>query len=439
MADLVTQRKEMYEAEKVGPGRPLKLDEGQEVTGQSAPLSEEGNLACMTTIDISRIGYHEVVLLQDPNEMQEYVERVASEMQPGLSLVLKGSFADKSALEDFLMQCSHGEFRYQKALQVARCVRLPSLHKLLDELPTLPWVEVQRPLEQVYEALLGQREDVDETATVLHLCLRSMKQLKPGSQASTLRGPPVWTFETSRQSSPEIFVTAGAAGASHRFLPPEQRPRQRTDTADSVQAKGPHQAGLEGEHEGQVSDDEAPASEESTGDDQETEALARQEGLSDRRSDASFSSSSLNEEPLREAGFEDATVGMSEPLTEEGYQAVASLRSGPAMAAFVRRVLMEEGGEVISSAGLLDFAQGFSGELGQPQSFVALQEALLRSPNWARFQTVNQGKLFVDRWFDGASKVFSVRHNIELNKYLAIVAEYPEHFQQHVETRRDNF
>ncbi|CAE7738560.1 unnamed protein product, partial [Symbiodinium microadriaticum] len=54
---------------------------------------------------------------------------------------------------------------------VARCVRLPSLHKLLDELPTLPWVEVQRPLEQVYEALLGQREDVDETATVLHLCL----------------------------------------------------------------------------------------------------------------------------------------------------------------------------------------------------------------------------------------------------------------------------
>ncbi|CAE7240369.1 vps13A, partial [Symbiodinium sp. CCMP2592] len=81
------------------------------------------------------------------------------------------------------------------------------------------------------------------------------------------------------------------------------------------------------------------------------------------------------------------------------------------MAAFVRRVLMEEGGEVISSAGLLDFAQGFSGELGQPQSFVALHEALLRSPNWARFQTVSQGKLFVDRWFDGASKVFSVRES----------------------------
>ena len=28
------------------------------------------------------------------------------------------------------------------ATKVARCVRLPSLHKLLDELPTLPWVEV---------------------------------------------------------------------------------------------------------------------------------------------------------------------------------------------------------------------------------------------------------------------------------------------------------
>eukprot|EP00439_Symbiodinium_sp_Y106_P030874 s3433_g3.t1 len=50
--DLATHRKEMYEAEKVGPGRPLKLDEGQEVNGQSAPLSEEG--------------YHEVVLLQEP-------------------------------------------------------------------------------------------------------------------------------------------------------------------------------------------------------------------------------------------------------------------------------------------------------------------------------------------------------------------------------------
>ena len=29
-----------------------------------------------------------LIVAQDPNEMQEYVERVASEMQPGLSLVL---------------------------------------------------------------------------------------------------------------------------------------------------------------------------------------------------------------------------------------------------------------------------------------------------------------------------------------------------------------
>jgi len=428
LQDLATHRKEMYEAEKVGPGRPLKLDEGQEVNGQSAPLSEEG--------------YHEVVLLQDPSEMQQYVTRVASDM--------KGSFTDKPALEDFLTQfgwegsvqslrllrqalilkrivpepkpvltnagrqrasiCPLTMVSFLKALLsagglaaadaditsfVARCVRLPSLHKLLDELPTLPWVEVQKPLEQVYEALLGQREDVDETATVLHLCLRrallqqeqqqpkSLKQLKPSSL--DLRNISAELARDLRDGRGCRTWAELSEQASHRFLPPDQRPRQRTDTADSVQ----------------VSDDEAPASE----DDQETEALARHQGfsgLSDKKSDASFSSSSLNE---------DATVGMSEPLTEEGYQAVASLRSGPAMAAFVRRVLMEEGGEVISSAGLLDFAQGFSGELGEPQSFVALHEALLRSPNWARFQTVSQGKLFVDRWFDGASKVFSVRES----------------------------
>eukprot|EP00439_Symbiodinium_sp_Y106_P000666 s3433_g1.t1 len=67
------------------------------------------------------------------------------------------------------------------------------------------------------------------------------------------------------------------------------------------------------------------------------------------------------------------------------------------MAAFVRRVLMEEGGEVISSAGLLDFAQGFSGELGEPQSFVALHEALLRSPNWVRFQCLGRHRYGCDR------------------------------------------
>ena len=39
------------QADKVGPGLALKLDEGEEVTAASAPLSEEG--------------FHDVVLMQD--------------------------------------------------------------------------------------------------------------------------------------------------------------------------------------------------------------------------------------------------------------------------------------------------------------------------------------------------------------------------------------
>ena len=38
--------------------------------------------------------------------------------------------------------------------QVAGCVRLPSLHKLLDELPALPWVEVEGLLREM-EHVIG--------------------------------------------------------------------------------------------------------------------------------------------------------------------------------------------------------------------------------------------------------------------------------------------
>ncbi|CAE7232632.1 unnamed protein product [Symbiodinium natans] len=424
LQDLATHRKEMYEAERVGPsGRPLKLDEGQEVDGKSAPLSEEG--------------YHEVVVLQDTKEMETFVKRVAADMN--------GSFPNESALEEFLKHFGWEDLRllrqalimkhivpepkpvltnegrqqasicpltmvsFLKALlsagglaatdadisdYVAGCVRLPSLHHLLDELPKLSWVEAQRPLELVYEALLGQREDVDETATVLHLCLRRallQQEKQQPKSAKQLQSPSLDLRSASKTLARELRAGQGyrtwaelSEQAMRRFLPPEQQPRQRAETADSVQVLGVKRLGIE---DGQVSDDEAPGSE----DDQETEAPPSQG--QEKKSAAGPSGGAGRHLASVGSAIEVQFLELREPRipSQKVFRACISRAE-----AFVRRLLAEEGGEVINPAGLLDFAQCFSGELGQPQSFVALHEALLRSPGWARFRHLGRDESWMN-------------------------------------------
>ena len=74
-------------------------------------------------------------------------------------------------------------------------------------------------------------------------------------------------------------------------------------------------------------------------------------------------------------------------------------------------------------------SQTLAGQPSSNESFQSLREANCSTYSAARHRLV--------RGFSFQTDLDALVQ--ELNKYLAIVAEYPEDFQQHVETRRDNF
>ncbi|CAJ1397586.1 unnamed protein product [Effrenium voratum] len=281
-------------------------------------------------------------------------------------------------IKELLGSCGLAADDGDVAAFVARSSRLPALSQLLEELPAMSWARSVRTLAQAYEDLLAQRDNVDETANVLHLLLRrALLQLENEQPklAASLKSAGLESL--SRSLARQLRSGQGARSWAELMDQAKQcMPQSRRGTLDSAQG----------------SDDETALPEE---DEEPAELLRSNSALSEgRRSDAPFA--------------EDATVGMSEPLTQEGYQNVQSLLSENAMAAFVRKLLVEQGGEVLSQEGLVEFARGC---LDDSTPFPRVQEELLQGPKWAGFRKTGRGKLFVDRWFDGVSKVFSARES----------------------------
>lgn len=122
-------------------------------------------------------------------------------------------------------------------------------------------------------------------------------------------------------------------------------------------------------------------------------AMSYMEGAADALLSSSSSSVSSNgsgteltelrptESVVRERRAPPPGIGSLMPLTEAGYRRVASRRSDEEMQAFIRRVLRQQGLDVVDETGLSSFAKFFSGT-SAVQSLAALKVDLFGAP-WA--------------------------------------------------------
>jgi len=85
-----------------------------------------------------------------------------------------------------------------------------------------------------------------------------------------------------------------------------------------------------------------------------------------------------------------ASTGSTAPLTQDGYESVAALKSNPEMSAFIRRVVSNMHRTVVDEGGLAGFVPFFSGVQGV-QNFQSLEDEILSVP-WADFTWVQKGK-----------------------------------------------
>eukprot|EP00931_Biecheleriopsis_adriatica_P062928 TRINITY_DN38029_c0_g1_i1.p1 TRINITY_DN38029_c0_g1~~TRINITY_DN38029_c0_g1_i1.p1 ORF type:complete len:2442 (+),score=383.62 TRINITY_DN38029_c0_g1_i1:882-7328(+) len=422
--DVATHCKELYDADDVSPCQPLNLNEGQEVTGRSAPLTEAG--------------YHDVVLLQSDDATREFVERVARE--------LNGHFKDANALVEFAKRysgedailslrqmrqemialgiapapkpvltdtgcsaaslCTQTMFDFVKALlasgglackdeellaYVSKLARLPSLQQQLDELPRMSWVEAKQPVDEAFAALLASPDLAPATAaTVLHLCLR--RELL--RQKETTSGKLVSAKLQTTASRLAHEICSGQRLSWKDVL--EEATKSDTCRSVSTMSASRPRSVTQGSARGEACED-SPA--------QLSEPEEQIEGGAPGSS-------------TRAPASANATVGMSEPLSEEGYLTVASLGCDEAMAAFIRRILADEGGEVLDQRGLARFAKHWCARASalnvlEERTLVQLREELQRevrrNENWLRFGIAARGKLFVRRSFDGVSRVIAIR------------------------------
>eukprot|EP00913_Durusdinium_trenchii_P016839 g15829.t1 len=237
--------------------------------------------------------------------------------------------------------------------------RLPNLLQLLEKLPEEVWVKKERTPEQAFQDLLAV-SDVEHTANALHLLVRTRGfrigriwrvleedlAVQPKSVSTTEVHALAKEMANGLRNGqwPQGDAELGAVGIGklwqHFLMEVKQHclPSSRAAAADSRQG----------------SEDEAPDEEEA---EQPTLATA-----------VSF----------RSDGALDEIVGKTEPLSkseirslQDGFSVVHSLQSHAAMAAFLKRILLDERGEVNDQAGFAEFVQSC---VDDPPSFTSLQQ-----------------------------------------------------------------
>eukprot|EP00434_Breviolum_minutum_P006086 symbB.v1.2.005363.t1/scaffold301.1/size235092/15 len=417
LQDLHTENKEMYQAHELGLGLPLKLDATVKmVTGATAELTEDG--------------FKEVLLKEDQEDTRRFVQRVAQDLSsstssdmPSIALEtldlgaitsreMRQQMIEKGLVEpekpeasgltkrghERAMLCPYTMTAFVKFLlhcgglstsddhikiYVSSFRRLPNLLQLLEKLPEEKWVRKDKAPEDAFQALLKWGRDVEHTGNVMHMLIRrhleDLAAMHPKLAASLMpKSTDVQDLgktlaeelREGRWPSTVAPWTHFTTKVASHYLPEERR----SSTADSAQ----------------VSDEDAA---------DEEEFVDRPNRLQSSKSDG----------VLDEMGKE--MMGKTEPLSQDGFEVIQALNSTAAMAAFVKRILLEERGDVKQNdqGSFDDFVESCVGDM--KLTFSGLQQEILQGPSWALFLK-KPGKLYVNRCFDGVSRVFSVRDHL---------------------------
>jgi len=417
LQDLHTENKEMYQAHELGLGLPLKLDATVKmVTGATAELTEDG--------------FKEVLLKEDQEDTRRFVQRVAQDLSsstssdmPSIALEtldlgaitlreMRQQMIEKGLVEpekpeasgltkrghERAMLCPYTMTAFVKFLlhcgglstsddhikiYVSSFRRLPNLLQLLEKLPEEKWVRKDKAPEDAFQALLKWGRDVEHTGNVMHMLIRrhleDLAAMHPKLAASLMpKSTDVQDLgktlaeelREGRWPSTVAPWTHFTTKVASHYLPEERR----SSTADSAQ----------------VSDEDVA---------DEEEFVDRPNRLQSSKSDG----------VLDEMGKE--MMGKTEPLSQDGFEVIQALNSTAAMAAFVKRILLEERGDVKQNdqGSFDDFVESCVGDM--KLTFSGLQQEILQGPSWALFLK-KPGKLYVNRCFDGVSRVFSVRDHL---------------------------
>lgn len=435
--DVSTSKRGMYDADAIGPGSPLDVTEAALlVTGATAPITEDG--------------YHSVLLLLDPREMREFVRRVVQSMggrsQEEASLVdfAKNYSGERASLSLRTMRreliatgmvprpvpvlteqgcqeaaiCEVTMIDFLRAvvaaggltaldesrmLSVARLrAAHPSLQQIIEEVANASWAQAKQPVDISYELAVSKQDAVG-----IQLCMwRVLRESKAIGEAD---GRAVAEVAASiaqdllegrsrpwREVAELAMSCAGGRGRSGIVrLGPDMATAPTQSAGGAAAANGAHDDGMGSIAGGSdIGDDRSMAALATAVAGDGLEVLSSSSGGSRRRSLESDTGSFL-------------AVASSEPITEEGYFTVASLRFPAAMAKFVGRVIEDEGGKITKPGRLPAFARWYSGERSAVQSLARLREELA-TQDWVRFGTGGAVKLYVDRWHDGVTKVLTL-------------------------------
>lgn len=409
--DVNTSRREMYDTDEVGAGSPLDLADGAtQATGNTAPLTEEG--------------YKSVLLLLDSAEMADFVRRVVTDLggrfrddNSLLAFAKKYTEASRSlrkmrqdlvasgtvprprpelteagcraaalceeTMVDFiralvaaggLAAADEGELRGYAVRRLAQ----PNLQRSIEDLAVAPWVRPREPADTAFEAAAARGDQAG-----IQLCLWRVLQDANASAAGRT-------------------VAAAAAELALQDVRATGRPREWKDVATRALACAHRRSSEAGTAAATANGSQSalPAADVPDVRDAMGAVVAGGEGSEDSGGEAGGSSS--------EAEGSTSAVALSEPLTEEGYQNVVSLGNAEAMVTFVRRVIADEGGEVLQP----EMLPIFVGWCTAP-SLTALR-AELSIQDWVRFGAVGRGRLYADRWHDGVTKVLCLSERRDL-------------------------
>ena len=272
---------------------------------------------------------------------------------------------------------------------VLRRLDRPFLQQILAELPTQAWVQAESCADEAFAAAEKKRCLAGLQLSLLRAVLQAGGSAVSPQRAAAAAGAVARDVRSGQLGSWQVAMAAALqrAGCGHVLTATAEADGLGADAdADAVDAGDSNGIGRSAVSGLSVASDEASAA----------GAAA-----------AAGSAGELARNGEEAAGVDPSTLALSEPLTEPGYQSVVALRSTEAMAAFVRRVVLDEGGEVLSSAQLGRFAAWYSGELSA-QSLGRLRLELA-TQDWVRFGAGGGGRLYLDCRYEGVTKVLSVR------------------------------